>query len=303
MVMHEQSDFIDFLCGKNADQSLILDEFQYFTPPNDRDQQLDMDNLDAIIDPCGERTYLGQITDDQCLQEVVVESEVPRETQVIITNTLEEESYLDGETSLVFRFPPDSNFAGSVTNSLDAGYMEYLTCHSNDTLTLSESTQDSDTMFSCTTVPNTPFSATLYSAPQTPDTASSWASSPSSNGGNIPKVVKESLKMAIKTKRFREGKGDLKVEFVPPPPEQLTSEEQAKREEKRINNKLAAQRCREKKRKRVDELEEEIRQIHKKNKSQENEIKKLINERDYLQDLVSVHKQVCPSFRSMSSSF
>lgn len=60
--MHELSDFIDILCGKNADESLNLDEFQYFPPPTNRDQQLDMDNLDTIIDPCGEQSYIGQIT-------------------------------------------------------------------------------------------------------------------------------------------------------------------------------------------------------------------------------------------------
>lgn len=168
-------------------------------------------------------TIHHHLTDDQCVQEVVVESEVPQETQVIISNTLEDESYLN-VGSLVFRFPPDSHFAASVDNTLDSGYMEYLTCVGDDTRTLSESTQDSDTMFSCTTVPNTPFSPSLYSAPPTPDTASSWVSTSSGNGGNIPKVVKDTLKMAIKRKRLSEGKGDLKVEFVPPPPEQVIAE-------------------------------------------------------------------------------
>lgn len=78
-------------------------------------------------------------------------------------------------------------------------------------------------------VPSTPYTPLSPTSvpPQTPDTASSMDSSYSCFSGNVPSFnklgdcVKSSLKMAIKTKRQREGKEDINVQFVPPPPEQV----------------------------------------------------------------------------------
>lgn len=101
--------------------------------------------------------------------------------------------------------------------------------------------------------------------------------------------------MMVQSKRKKEGKGELKVEFEPPKPEQLTEEELELRRIKREKNKLAAQKCRSKKRERTDVLEAETRRLQAQQDKSVSEIQRLVEERDRLMDIINVHGSVCPT--------
>ncbi|KAL3874164.1 hypothetical protein ACJMK2_037214 [Sinanodonta woodiana] len=74
----------------------------------------------------------------------------------------------------------------------------------------------------------------------------------------IPTKVKEELRTCIRIRRLTEGKELPKVEFKEPEPEQLTEEEEERRRMRREKNKLAAQKCRNRKRETAEYLEEVI---------------------------------------------
>lgn len=290
MLMHGQTDFLELLLGKNQEELLTADgQINPFIP--ERDQQLDMD---SIVDPSDESTlidfgYNFVANDSQCPQVAMEEIvELPQEDLANLPQ-------LENEQPLVFQFPSfsETGFDPSSTNFCSGELSGNITVEIVDgDLTDTESTYSIQ-------VPSTPFSPTspFSLPPQTPDTASSM----DSTSGNVPAFIKSSLKMAIKSKRQREGKGDIQVEFLPPPPEQLTEEEEYRRCEKREKNKMAAQKCREKKRQRIDELEDETRKLKKRQSAYKVEVQKLIDERDRLMDIINIHGQVCPSFRCAKS--
>lgn len=147
-------------------------------------------------------------------------------------------------------------------------------------------------------VASSPFSPSspVSVVPDTPDSAMSECSSSASS------IIKHSLKSRIQTKRKLQGKEALKVDFTAPPPEQLTEEELELRRIKREKNKMAAQKCREKKRERADLLEEQTKKLQIEQKRQKLEIEKLIEERNSLMDLLQIHSSVCPGMRKNISS-
>lgn len=301
--MYGQTDLLEILLGNKATDVITPDgDFNFFVPHLDRDQQLDTDTLD-IIDPNDETSLIPTmdiLTDDCQVVEVVAETvEIPQETPSTSGSFLStsESSDTSSNQQLVFQFPepgPDQ------FSTIDLGFLTEVSDF-ND-VTFVEETTETDSLYSSAsscTVPFSPTSPSYSTVPPTPDTASSL----DSGSSNIPSFVKEGLKFAIKSKREKQGKGDLKVEFVPPPPEQLTEEEEMKRIEKRERNKLAAQKCREKKRIIGDKLEAETKVLMKRQNQYKSEIQMLLDEREQLMELINVHKAVCPKFRAKSTNF
>ncbi|WAR18893.1 FOSX-like protein [Mya arenaria] len=292
MVMHGQSDILEVLLGRTPELVNAGGEFNFFAPSTEREQALDMD----IFEDNADLTLLDIVAGDQCfVEEVVPQSSVPEEVyNVTVTTSNEDDQILHDGESLVFQFPPTVPYnIETETTTLDASFLQSFACVSQP-----EDTVDSESLYSTSTVPNTPFSPSSPVFLPYGDTSSQSSTSADSTSGNVPAFVKEGLKMAIRNKRRSEGKGDIRVEFVPPAPEQLTDEEKALRDEKREKNKMAAQKCREKKRVRIDVLEAETRKLKGKMVAFQTEIQKLIEERDHLMDVISVHSQVCPVFRA-----
>lgn len=303
MVMHGQNDLLEILLGNKAGDCLTPDgEINSFIPQAQRDQQLDSDDLLNIIYTNEETTLLtamDMLDDADCAVEEVAQTvEIPQDTpSTNISPPTASEYSSSGNTEIIFQFPEHDT---SEFSTIDLGFLTEVS-DVNDTTFFEDST-DTELNHSTVHMSSTPFSPTspTYSTmPPTPDTASSLGSSSS----NVPSFVKEELKLAIRSKRIREGKGDLKVEFVPPPPEQLTEEEEMKRIEKREKNKLAAQKCREKKRILAEKLEAETRVLMKKQNQYKSEIQKLLDEREQLMEMVNIHKAVCPKFRAKSANF
>ncbi|XP_033735921.1 basic leucine zipper (bZIP) transcription factor atfB-like isoform X2 [Pecten maximus] len=113
----------------------------------------------------------------------------------------------------------------------------------------------------------------------------------------VSPLVKAEIKNRIRKRRQVEGKEELTELFVEPEPEQLTEEEEKKRIERREKNKLAAQKCRSKKRKVADCLEEETEKLEEKQERLKDEVRRLRDERDHLMELVKVHSSVCPKMK------
>ncbi|KAL5008588.1 hypothetical protein ScPMuIL_014169 [Solemya velum] len=120
------------------------------------------------------------------------------------------------------------------------------------------------------------------------------AFSTTSSGSELTPLIKEELKYTIQSRRLAEGKDDIEVVFQEPEPEMLTAEEASKRIERRNKNKMAAQKCRMKKRQRAEELEQETQKLEMRQEHLRRKIMKLKDERDHLVDVIKVHQTVCP---------
>lgn len=213
--MHGQNELLDlFLGGKNDD--LVIDVFDQGL---EREQQ-----LDDIIDPYDEMSLLrgmglettSDFSGDVCSEVEVVSEvvEIPQETLVVPTpSTSQTEPTLEAQSQMenFFQFPDLANSEEFTTIDLQSFLNDVVEENNGNQMS------DSESVISYTPSQYSPTSPAYSLPPQTPDTASSLGSS----SGNVPSFVKNSLKLAIKSKRQREGKEDLKVEFVPPPPEQV----------------------------------------------------------------------------------
>ncbi|XP_063426733.1 cyclic AMP-dependent transcription factor ATF-3-like isoform X2 [Mytilus trossulus] len=109
--------------------------------------------------------------------------------------------------------------------------------------------------------------------------------------------IKEEVKMKIKLRRMAEGKDDIHVEFKHPQPEQLTQDEEEKRKIRRSKNKMAAQKCRNRKRKLTESLEDETEKLENKHDVLTQEIERLQQEKEQLEEIVKIHRTVCPKLR------
>ncbi|XP_022335006.2 uncharacterized protein LOC111131663 isoform X3 [Crassostrea virginica] len=118
---------------------------------------------------------------------------------------------------------------------------------------------------------------------------------------DLSPLLKEEIKHKIKRRRMAEGKEEIRVEFKEPSPEKLTKEEEEHRRIKREKNKLAAQKCRSKKRKLADTLEEETMKLEERQEKLQEQVQKLREEREHLMDLLKIHSQVCPKMARLGS--
>lgn len=279
MVMHEQvTDFMDVLFGETSEH-ITPGEINFVVPrQREFEQELEIGDMSEFIETGDELSLIpnmDDLLDDNCQ---VAETIVIETQPTIQTDTPSTSGSIQSEPQF-FKFP-EVNLTDFINEITESGYQEevvedesYLSCSSSQ--------------YSPSTIPPTP----------------STASSVDSNSSHIPSFLKEGLKNTIQSRRMQEGKGVLKVEFREPEPENLTEEEQELRRIRREKNKLAAQKCRSKKRERADILEAETKQLEGTQKNLKIEIRKLLEERDHLMDQINVHKAVCPHLRTQSASF
>jgi hypothetical protein len=107
--------------------------------------------------------------------------------------------------------------------------------------------------------------------------------------GDLSPIIKEELKSTILAKRLLNGLEEPTIEFKPEGPEQITPEIEEQRKDRRERNKLAARKCRNKKKERCDSLQEEITSLENKNETLILDIRKLREEHDHLLVMYKTH--------------
>ncbi|XP_067680763.1 cyclic AMP-dependent transcription factor ATF-3-like [Haliotis asinina] len=112
--------------------------------------------------------------------------------------------------------------------------------------------------------------------------------------GSITPLVKEELKCAILTRRFVEGKEDIKVEFTVPEKKVLTEEEQERASVRREQNRMAAQRFRKKQKDTAEFLLKKTQKLESTNTKLRGELHRLQQERDRLKQQLADHLMICP---------
>ncbi|XP_064602836.1 cyclic AMP-dependent transcription factor ATF-3-like [Liolophura sinensis] len=110
-------------------------------------------------------------------------------------------------------------------------------------------------------------------------------------------IIKDTLKETIWKRLEETGKPVPEVELRPSCTETLTKEEEDKRQIRRLRNKLAAQKCRNRKRERGDMLEQQAEQLEARRDSYQEEIERLKREQEVLQDMLDAHAPFCKKHR------
>ncbi|XP_022333917.2 cyclic AMP-dependent transcription factor ATF-3-like [Crassostrea virginica] len=112
--------------------------------------------------------------------------------------------------------------------------------------------------------------------------------------GDITPLVKEELKLTIQSRRLALGKGELRVNFDTPAQAELTEEEKVKVDRRREQNRLAAQRFRQKQKSAGDRVQKKVRDLESDNSRLRTELRNLRTERDELKRHLTEHLTVCP---------
>ncbi|KAI0236107.1 hypothetical protein LSAT2_013334 [Lamellibrachia satsuma] len=107
--------------------------------------------------------------------------------------------------------------------------------------------------------------------------------------GCLTPIIKEELRLTIQSKRLKRGQNEMSVSFRQPAPEQLTDDETERRRKRRENNKLAAQKCRAKRRERAEALEREADILESQNNELRDQILALERERNRLHEVFHDH--------------
>ncbi|KAH3827050.1 uncharacterized protein LOC127832393 [Dreissena polymorpha] len=118
-------------------------------------------------------------------------------------------------------------------------------------------------------------------------------STPCLDTGLLP-CVKEELKFAIQSKRLKEGKGELKVEFTQPPSYQLTPEEEEKVDKRRVQNRMAARRFRDRQKNQTSSLQKECQRLELVHAELRTELAQVRKERDEARQALETHMTSCP---------
>lgn len=108
------------------------------------------------------------------------------------------------------------------------------------------------------------------------------------------KLIKEGLKLTIQSRRMVHGLDNVRSEYKMPPIEELTTEDEDRRQRRRERNKVAATKCRNKKKERTGRLAEESGSLEVNNDALKNEIHSLEAEKKELLDLLQNHLPHCP---------
>ncbi|KAF8795993.1 fos-related antigen 2-like [Argiope bruennichi] len=126
------------------------------------------------------------------------------------------------------------------------------------------------------------------------------ASSPPSYSIDVSKVqatrtqlIKEGLKLTIQSRRMVQGLDNARPEYRMPPQEQLTPEDEDRRRRRRERNKVAATKCRNKKKERTGKLVAESETLEINNNALKSEIHSLEAERNELINLLQGHLPHC----------
>ncbi|ESO90091.1 hypothetical protein LOTGIDRAFT_164395 [Lottia gigantea] len=111
--------------------------------------------------------------------------------------------------------------------------------------------------------------------------------------GQLTPLLKEELKCRIQSRRLSEGKEELLVDFTSPSKFQPRPDEIEKLNKRREQNRRAARKFRQKKRKDGDNLMKESEKLESDNTSLQEEIAKLYEERKKLEEIWSDHTRKC----------
>ncbi|XP_013778305.1 jun dimerization protein 2-like [Limulus polyphemus] len=135
-------------------------------------------------------------------------------------------------------------------------------------------------------------------SPSSPSTSSCSVPSPvlsrpPSVQATMSLLVKEGLKMAIHTRRNVQGKNQVVLEYREPHQEKLTEEDEMRRRRRRERNKIAATKCRNKKKERTHKLAIESDHLEVNNVALRTEIHNLELERQELLNLLTNHLPRC----------
>ncbi|XP_077996204.1 cyclic AMP-dependent transcription factor ATF-3-like [Glandiceps talaboti] len=109
----------------------------------------------------------------------------------------------------------------------------------------------------------------------------------------MPMLIKEGLKFAIQAKRKAHGLNELKVEDRQIKPDILTLDEELKRRRRRERNRIAAAKCRTKKRDKAETLEQETKRLQQANAKLKANIARLESEKKYLSETLQSHLVLC----------
>ncbi|XP_045161434.1 uncharacterized protein LOC123526372 [Mercenaria mercenaria] len=112
--------------------------------------------------------------------------------------------------------------------------------------------------------------------------------------GDFTPLIKEELKYSIQSKRMKEGKPELKVEFLEPEPDKLTEEELERVEKRKVQNRMAARRFRDRQRTRGDQLQKECQKLQSSQTQLRFELSQVKKERDELKKKFEDHLSICP---------
>ncbi|XP_015927976.1 cyclic AMP-dependent transcription factor ATF-3 [Parasteatoda tepidariorum] len=111
------------------------------------------------------------------------------------------------------------------------------------------------------------------------------------------KLIKEGLKLTIQSRRMVHGLDNVRPEYRHPPKEELTKEDEDRRRRRRERNKVAATKCRNKKKERTGRLAEESESLEVNNNALKNEIHSLEVEKQELMGLLQNHLPHCAKQR------
>lgn len=114
---------------------------------------------------------------------------------------------------------------------------------------------------------------------------------------SLKPLIKEELKNTIQLRRLIQGKNELQVNFEPPEKYELSEEEKIKVVKRREQNRLAAQRFRDKQKELGSKLKMKIQKLESKNTELMTDIKYLRAEKDELVRRMKEHIGVCPYAR------
>ncbi|XP_074649839.1 cyclic AMP-dependent transcription factor ATF-3-like [Tubulanus polymorphus] len=121
--------------------------------------------------------------------------------------------------------------------------------------------------------------------------------------GSLTPLLKEEIRAAIQYKRLQRGESELVVEYKEKQKsEEMTNEEVGKRTIRRERNKVAAQKCRMKKKRDADTLEKRKEELELSQEKLKTEVQKLEQERENLFHMLQCHQQVCPLHNMTSAT-
>ncbi|KAK3606652.1 hypothetical protein CHS0354_037540 [Potamilus streckersoni] len=300
MIMHGKNDFLEMLLqGEGMSDLLTSDGEVHSLAQADRVVETEPNSLDFFEIPTG--LLDNMFSGDQMLDELT--SSAPADlnyTEELYTTgneyCLQEDSTSSSAPANLI--PTTVDF--QILNTTDAIITEQDFLGNHDDIVTTVACDDMETSNEFGSISEIASEMTIESEnsnPFSPDLTEHEVET------RIASKVKEELRTCIRIRRLTEGKELPKVEFKEPEPEQLTEEEEERRRMRREKNKLAAQKCRNKKRETAEYLEGEIRKMEMKNQAIKLDLKKLIKERDELRDTVSVHREVCPRLRITSANF
>ncbi|XP_076463788.1 uncharacterized protein LOC143295964 isoform X2 [Babylonia areolata] len=112
-------------------------------------------------------------------------------------------------------------------------------------------------------------------------------------GGTSAPLVKEELRQCILLKRLQAGQPELKTDFPQPPKYELTPAEKAKRERRKDQNRRAAQRCREKKKRQSCDVKKKYSITAQENQRLRAEVSKLQKWENSMRSWLLMHQAVC----------